>query len=634
MSHRNWTLLVMSALLGGLLSADSARAVPYASGIRNTSGSLYEFVLNESADKVVIRRDGGNELTFNNVAAGRQPFDLGAFSTYEIEVTKNAPVGYTLISDTANAYTNYDRPTALAINTNPASDYFGTVYISNNNTSTAGAIARPMGDGIYSMTADLIGVDLSTSDWTVPSADDITQAKAPGFTVTGSSNSPWKMTMDDAGNLIISDWSDGNGGIKYASPDLTTGGLVLATEGGPTYGVFSGVSDEFGPIPLHGSIVSTPHVTGSLGVDLTVWALDEDVDSGFFSDPDPTLGYRNNLWRWDVGAATDYNIPPTLILDPSDLSRNSDNSEVFINLGAVADALYDPSKDQWVLTQNRNDGLESGLSVVSIDGAGVPTVEWSSKQFSLDNGLDGFADDPTLPTLDGIQDIFRNIGSATLSPDGTKLFVSRVSVPGATNIFMGTESNLNGKILVIDLDANGLPALSVDDNGTPGDPSDDIILGIQTIVTEGQTSTAFAHAVKLDAAGNLYATNNISEQLDVFSPGGNSKAITTSAGTFSVEFIEVVGLAGDYNGDLVVDAADYTLWRDTLGDTVTSGTGADGNNNGVIDDGDYNLWRTNYGMTSLAPAAESANVPEPTALLLAAFALQALAVRRSPRASC
>ncbi len=634
MSNRNWTLLVIFALLGGLLSPDSARAVPYASGIRNTSGSQYEFVLNEPADQVVIRRDGGNELIINSPAAGRLPFDLGAFSSFEIEVTKNAPAGYTLISDTANAYTNYDRPTALAVNTNPASPYFGVVYISNNNLSTAGAIARPMGDGIYSMTADLIGVDLSTAGWTVPSADDITQAKAPGFTVDQSSNSPWKMTLDDSGNLIISDWSDASGGIKYASPDLTTGGLVLATEGGPTYGVSSGVSDEFGPIPLHGSIVSTPHVTGSVGIDLTVWAIDEDVDSGFFSDPDPALGDRNNLWRWDVGSATSYNIPPTLILDPSDLARNSDNSEVFLNLGAVADATYNASKDQWILTQNRNDGLESGLSVISIDGAGVPTVEWSSKQFSLDNGLDGFADDPALPTLDGIQDLFRNIGSATLSPDGTKLFVSRVSVPGATNAFMGTESDLNGKILIIDLDANGLPNLSVDDNGTPGDPSDDIILGIETLVTEGQTSTAFAHAVKLDAAGNLYVTNNISEQLDVFSPGGNTKAITTSAGTFSVEFLEVTGLVGDYNGDMVVDAADYTLWRDTLAQSVTPGTGADGNGNGIIDSGDYDFWRTNYGATSLAPTAESANVPEPTALLLTLLALQGLAVRRSPRATC
>lgn len=50
----------------------------------------------------------------------------------------------------------------------------------------------------------------------------------------------------------------------------------------------------------------------------------------------------------------------------------------------------------------------------------------------------------------------------------------------------------------------------------------------------------------------------------------------------------------DYNADGVVDAADYTLWQDTLGDAVPYGTGADGNNNGVIDDGDYQFWRENF----------------------------------------
>ena len=33
---------------------------------------------------------------------------------------------------------------------------------------------------------------------------------------------------------------------------------------------------------------------------------------------------------------------------------------------------------------------------------------------------------------------------------------------------------------------------------------------------------------------------------------------------------------GDYNGDGTVDAADYTVWRDTFGQEVDEGTGADG----------------------------------------------------------
>jgi hypothetical protein len=55
------------------------------------------------------------------------------------------------------------------------------------------------------------------------------------------------------------------------------------------------------------------------------------------------------------------------------------------------------------------------------------------------------------------------------------------------------------------------------------------------------------------------------------------------------------GPIGDYNRDGCVDAADYTVWRDTLGLTVPIYTGADGNGDGVIDQADYLLWRSNFG---------------------------------------
>ena len=83
-------------------------------------------------------------------------------------------------------------------------------------------------------------------------------------------------------------------------------------------------------------------------------------------------------------------------------------------------------------------------------------------------------------------------------------------------------------------------------------------------------------------------------------------------------------LAGDYNDDGVVDAADYTVWRDSLGSS--SDLAADGNDNGVIDPGDYTVWENNFGATSSASASA---VPEPTAaVLLAAGLLAGVAPRR------
>jgi hypothetical protein len=74
-------------------------------------------------------------------------------------------------------------------------------------------------------------------------------------------------------------------------------------------------------------------------------------------------------------------------------------------------------------------------------------------------------------------------------------------------------------------------------------------------------------------------------------------------------------LAGDYNGNGVVDAADYVVWRDTLGSIYLEG---DGDRNGTVDANDYAVWRANFGRVTGATAGSpsSASVPEPPSLLL------------------
>ena len=53
-------------------------------------------------------------------------------------------------------------------------------------------------------------------------------------------------------------------------------------------------------------------------------------------------------------------------------------------------------------------------------------------------------------------------------------------------------------------------------------------------------------------------------------------------------------IMGDYNGNGLVDAADYGLWRKTMGQTGI-GLAADGNSNNLVDAGDYSVWRSNFG---------------------------------------
>lgn len=96
--------------------------------------------------------------------------------------------------------------------------------------------------------------------------------------------------------------------------------------------------------------------------------------------------------------------------------------------------------------------------------------------------------------------------------------------------------------------------------------------------------------------------------------------------SFSVTAIsEPSGLLGDYNRNGVVDAADYTLWRDSLRQTG-AGLAADGDGNGVVDQQDYDIWAANFGQTATgAGASSSTNVPEPSSIALACLAATGLA---------
>lgn len=104
-----------------------------------------------------------------------------------------------------------------------------------------------------------------------------------------------------------------------------------------------------------------------------------------------------------------------------------------------------------------------------------------------------------------------------------------------------------------------------------------------------------------------------------------------NVGAHLVELSVVAGLSGDYNGNGVVDAADYTIWRDTLGQTG-AGLAADGNHNNMIDAGDYDVWKTNLGTTGGSGAAAATLVPEPNAISLGFIAAAVLGLcRRSNR---
>jgi cyclophilin family peptidyl-prolyl cis-trans isomerase len=80
--------------------------------------------------------------------------------------------------------------------------------------------------------------------------------------------------------------------------------------------------------------------------------------------------------------------------------------------------------------------------------------------------------------------------------------------------------------------------------------------------------------------------------------------------------IRIPIISGDYNFSGSVTAADYTLWRNSLGSTTN--LAADGSGNGIVDAADYVIYRKKFGAISGAGAGTSAefDVPEPLSNLL------------------
>ncbi len=601
------TLLGCVAAAVTLSTAGTVMAVPYASAVVQT-GNTVDFILNETADTVTVLRDGGSALVIAGTA-GAHSFDMTGFSSYSIAVDHSAAAGWVESSSSiANAASlNFERPNAVQVNKNPGSANFGNIYVGNRSTLPA-ASGRVMGDGIYILNAT--GVNSGGEG-----LNDATAAKNGGGTLVfnASSNSPWRISIGEDDNIYIADWSDATGGVKFMSADGASGGLLLAGAGGPTGGAGN-----------HGSVVSRPVVTGSLGVDLTLWTMDEDLAGS-------VAATGNHVWRYDIGATTsDYAGAANLVLDASTDGTNSDGSVILfdLNIGVDADIQRDATSGNWIITQPRNDGNETGLLILGADVNGNPdmtNVLFNSKQFSLDPAgdgsvapLDGATDDLLFPEFDGVQDIFRFISRAEVSPDGTTLVLHRRTT-GAENPYLGLEP-----VILIPLDANGVPILDVANVLT--DPT----LGITELAMVSQ-SNGSRKTISYDLAGNLYAGSNADEQVSIWGPGGVSSAITSSDGTFTINGVTFGGggggIVGDLDGDGFVGINDLNIVLANWNQTVPPGNPlADPSGDGFVGIDDLNqvLGNWNAGVPPTAGAA----VPEPTTLALLGLGGVAMLRRR------
>jgi hypothetical protein len=128
------------------------------------------------------------------------------------------------------------------------------------------------------------------------------------------------------------------------------------------------------------------------------------------------------------------------------------------------------------------------------------------------------------------------------------------------------------------------------------------------------------------------ATTVLNDMMEPYSGNGQQFVGSDHLPIVADYIVVPAHIPGDFNINGVVDAADYTIWSDTQGQTgsnlAADATGPGGVPDGVVDQLDYQLWVDHFGQTSGSGAASGSAVPEPTSFALAAAAGVALFTMR------
>ena len=201
----------------------------------------------------------------------------------------------------------------------------------------------------------------------------------------------------------------------------------------------------------------------------------------------------------------------------------------------------------------------------------------------------------------------------------------------ADNVDWTNATTLNGETY-----ANGLIFVNEDSATLNGetwmvepDGSNPILIG-DTVDISGSTETSGILDISRLVGywpGSVLLTNN---------QGTNSSLSVL----INPNAARVSTLAGDYNANGMVDAADYTVWRDSndmvgitpgaLGDGTTTGDLL-GVPDGNVDEWDFEFWRANFGnvLGTGNGQARVTTVPEPACWLMLLLGMAAVLSRRS-----
>jgi hypothetical protein len=157
--------------------------------------------------------------------------------------------------------------------------------------------------------------------------------------------------------------------------------------------------------------------------------------------------------------------------------------------------------------------------------------------------------------------------------------------------------------------------LAMELGGTAPGSGYDQIIASGTLALDGvlQVSLIDGFSSTAGQSFNLFDWANTSGAFDTLSLPALAGLTWNTSNLYSdgILSLAAAGLAGDYNSNGIVDAANYTVWRDNVG--APAGSLANDATGAIIGADQHSQWRAGYGARS---AGLGVAVPEPGAALL------------------